>query len=444
MKFPELSKKEGSFFIANLFIILYNVKHGGGCLKEKLIKKLNDLYYKTLAKEKHRNALNNFLFFFLWKLAFFVSSLKGTDKKLILFVANNDYEMPKEYKALYDTAKKNGYKCICLYRFKGGSRVIFKNELSKIKSDLVFQKYYARAKTVFLYDYYLPAYANKPKKGTRLVQLWHGCGAFKKWGYSTKDSSWGMNGKLLQKYHVHKNYTDVVTSSSYIIPKYAEAFGISEEIISPVGVPRTDVYFDEEFVNGQHQVLLGKYPELAGKKLILWAPTFRGNSFSTSYNEKAIDFLKFKDALGENTALLIKLHPHVAEKLSFTEEEKAALSGFVFDISQTVLIDTALCACDMVIADYSSLIFEYALLSRPMIFFAYDLEEYTKERSFYYDYESFVPGKIVKNTDELIEAIKAAKMNYDKEKLSVFKEKFMSACDGNSTQRIFEKFIKSG
>lgn len=412
-------------------------------MKEKLINKLNELYYKTLHKEKWRKALNDFLYFFLWKAAFLVASLKGRDEKLILFVASNHYEMPKEYKALYDKAKSEGYKCICLFKFKGGSRVIFKNELSKIKSDLVFQKYYARAKTTFLYEYYLPAYANNVKKGSRLVQLWHGCGAFKKFSYSTRDSSWGLEDSLFDRYKVHKNYTDIVASSEYIISKYAEAFACDKSIIKPVGVPRTDVYFDEEFINGQKMVLLSKYPELADKKIILYAPTFRGDNLGTSYNDKALDFLKLKEMFGKEYALLIKLHPHVANSLKFTEEEQINLDGFLFDISKTVIIDTALCCADILIADYSSLIFEYALLKRPMVFYAYDLEEYDGKRSFYYPYESFVPGKIVKDTDGLIKALKEAEKGADDKLLSDFTEKFMSACDGKSTERVFESFIKN-
>lgn len=412
-------------------------------MKEKLIIKLNDLYYKTLHKEKWRKRLNDFLYFFLWPLAFFASALKGKDEKLILFVANNHYEMPKEYKALYDKAKQEGYKCICLYKFKGGSKVIFKNELSKIKSDLVFQKYYARAKTTFLYDYYLPAYANNVKKGSRLVQLWHGCGAFKKFGYALNNSSFGLSDNLLKKYKVHRNYTDIVASSEYIIPKYAEAFGVDEKTVKPVGVPRTDVYFDEEFVNGQKMVLLSKYPELADKKIILYAPTFRGNSFRESYNDKALDFIRLKEEFGKDYALLLKLHPHIAQSMVFTEEEQKALSDFVYDVSKSVLIDTALCCADILIADYSSLIFEYALLKRPMVFYAYDLEEYDSDRSFFYPYEELVPGKIAKDTEGLIKALKEAETDTDEKVLSEFTQRFMSACDGKCTERVFERFIKN-
>lgn len=440
-EFSELSKRKAPFSFAIFTVLLYTVftkpKEDG-----KMEKFLNDLYYKTLDKPKWRNALNNFLFFFVWKIAFLLFSIKGVDKKLILFVASHDYKPAEEYKALYEKAKQNGYRCVCLYQFKGGSKIKFKNELSKIKSDLVFQKYYARARTTFLYEYYLPAYANKPRKGTELVQLWHGCGAFKKFSYSLKDSSWGLEGSLFEKYSVHKNYTAVVSSSESIIPQYAEAFSVSESIIKPVGVPRTDVFFESTFTKESREKLLERFPALESKKLILWAPTFRGNDMQSSYNEKAVDFLSLKEKLGSGYALLIKLHPLVKNRFAFTEQEEKLLDGFAVDISD-MPISTVLCCADLLVADYSSLIFEYALLARPMVFYAYDLDRYNSERSFYYDYESFVPGEIVKTNEELAEAIKRAEESYDYEKLERFREKFMSACDGNSTQRVFDLFIAS-
>lgn len=117
-----------------------------------------------------------------------------------------------------------------------------------------------------------------------------------------------------------------------------------------------------------------------------------------------------------------------------TDEDKKKYGDFVFDGSTTVKIETALCAADILIADYSSLIFEYSLLNKPMLFYAYDLEEYEHDRSFYFDYKSFVPGKIVINNDEIISAIQ--KNDFRKDRIPAFREKFMGACDGRSTARI--------
>ena len=384
---------------------------------------------------------NDILFFFIWRVVFFFYSLFPVDEKLIVFVASCDTAMPKEYRLLFEKAEENGYRCVCLYDKRTKNAKYFKKQFEFMRDGIEFQRYYARAKTTFLYEYYLPAFVHKPRKGSRLVQLWHGCGAFKKFSYSTRDSKWGLESKLFDRYKVHKSYTDILASSEYIIPAYTEAFNADDGVIKALGVPRTDVYFDSRFIENQKQVLLESHPGLSGKRLILWAPTFRGNSMRFSYNEKTIDFIKLASSLDSDTVFLIKLHPFASSVLSFTEEEKKAIDGKIVNISDTVSTETALCCADVVITDYSSLIFEYALLSRPMIFYAYDLDEYEKERGFYYDYRSFVPGKIAKTTDELIDCIRNADRDYDQKVIDEFKDKFMSACDGHSTERIYNELI---
>ena len=103
-------------------------------------------------------------------------------------------------------------------------------------------------------------------------------------------------------------------------------------------------------------------------------------------------------------------------------------------------VEVTLGAADLLIADYSSLIFEYALLDRPMLFYAYDLKEYDRDRSFYYEYRSFVPGKIVITNNEIINAIKCS--DFEAEKIPAFRQKFMSACDGKSVQRIADCCVR--
>ena len=77
-----------------------------------------------------------------------------------------------------------------------------------------------------------------------------------------------------------------------------------------------------------------------------------------------------------------------------------------------------------------------------MIFYAYDLNEYESDRAFYYDYTSFVPGRIVTDTDGIINEIKSLEASFDKEKVIRFKNEYMSACDGKSSARIFDELIK--
>jgi CDP-glycerol glycerophosphotransferase (TagB/SpsB family) len=99
-------------------------------------------------------------------------------------------------------------------------------------------------------------------------------------------------------------------------------------------------------------------------------------------------------------------------------------------------IEEALCAADICISDYSSLIFEYSLFERPMLFYAYDYDTYGKYRGTYYDYESFIPGKMVRTEEELMDAVVNMDSWFDKTQVREFKEKYMRFCDGHSTKRV--------
>lgn len=369
------------------------------------------------------------LFFHIWPFVFNLYSRRPIDEKLVIFAYNRNYNsMPDNMKSIFDCLKGRGYNCVVAASPKNGLKRLFFN--------FSFQKKYAVCKCVFLTDNFDPVYVHEPRAGTKVIQLWHACGAFKKWGYSTADLAWGADKKSLSTFPMHNTYTDVFVSARTVVPCYAEAFGCDEKIIRPFGVPRTDVFFDEAFVKQQRTVLQKLFPEIGNRKIILYAPTFRGNDPETAHNEIRLELEKLSEKLSKEYVLLIRLHPFTAEKFSLSEEEKERFGGFVFNASKLVSTATALCSADLLIADYSSLVFEYALLERPMLFFAYDLEEYDRERSFYYEYNRFVPGKIVNNTEEIIRAIE--ENDFEAEKVAPFRKKFMSACDGNCTNRIAE------
>lgn len=387
---------------------------------EKIVKKILALIKKVM-------------FYFFWKIAYKLGCLRKIDDKLIVFAYSQNYsEMPDNMTALYNKLKSEGYNCVISHSTY--------NFVKRMYRETKFQFLYARAKCVFVTDYFFPVYTHQPRKGTKVIQLWHACGAFKKWGYSTLDLAWGGTRKEVMAYPMHNTYTDVAVSSEAVIPCYAEAFGCDSSIIRPLGTPRTDVYFNEYFVKKQREELTEVFPEIGDRKIILYAPTFRGNKVSESYNEIKLDFERMKNEFGNEYALVLKLHPFTAEKFSLSDEEKEKYGNFVFNASTKIEIETALCAADILISDYSSLIFEYALLNKPMLFYAYDLEEYKRDRSFYFEYESFVPGKIVRNNDEIIDSIKNG--DFEAEKIEAFREKYMSACDGNSVARIAEYAVK--
>lgn len=138
--------------------------------------------------------------------------------------------------------------------------------------------------------------------------------------------------------------------------------------------------------------------------------------------------------LGDEYVLLIKHHPFVKQRPIIDEE----VGSFAFDVTEDLKIEELICVADICISDYSSLIFEYALFEKPIIFFAFDIDKYNDWRGFYYDYKEMMPGPVVNTTDEIISYIRDIETRFDKQKVVEFKNKFMKNCDGHSTERIIE------
>ncbi len=283
-------------------------------------------------------------------------------------------------------------------------------------------------------DDYFPLIYRLDFKGDRVFQLWHACGAFKAVGYSRL----GKSGAPQPDDITHRNYTCVTVSSERIIPYYAEAFGIASERLIATGVPRTDCFFDKDYADKMREQFKSDLPQFEGKRIILFAPTFRGDGFNSAhYPSEMIDFEGLAQVCrSSNLAILFKMHPFV-KCFKIPEEYEDCFA----DSTKSREINDLLFSADALITDYSSVIYEYSLLSRPIIFYTYDLEEYCKSRDFYMPIEQYTDGNIVRSSDELLELIRSEKyLSLTSEKI---KKHSMSACDGNASKRvadlIFEK-----
>ena len=291
----------------------------------------------------------------------------------------------------------------------------------------------ADAKYVFLNEASNVVSSVPMRPETIQTQLWHGCGAFKKFGMSTADMIFGDNRKNMLKYPFNKHYTHVTVSSPEVVWAYEEAMNLKPEdgIVKPVGSSRTDVFFNKEFIEQAYEKLHTLMPESKGKKVILFAPTFRGR-VAKAQSPDCFDVEQFYKNFSDEYVLIFKHHPLVRVRPEIPEE----YSRFAVDFTDTMTIDELLCVSDICISDYSSLVFEYSLFERPMLFYAYDLDEYFDWRGFYYDYFELAPGPICKTNEEMIDYIKNIDERFDKDRVIAFKEKFMSACDGHATERI--------
>ncbi len=290
----------------------------------------------------------------------------------------------------------------------------------------------AGSRYIFLNDNFFPLAFMKFSPKNIIVQLWHAPGASKKFGGSVELDS----RKILRKISDNTDY--LIVTSKNIKDYYSEAFQISKYKIKALGLPRMDYYFENHDLNGLKSEFCKKYNISADKKIILYAPTFRDEK---RYNN-VFDFLnltEFNDRLGSEYVLALRLHPKIKNFYS----DEIASDGQYIDVSDFENEQELMLISDMLITDYSSIMIEYVVLNKPIIFFTYDLEDYlANERGFYYDFKTTVPGPIVYTSDELINIIE--NNEFDESKISDFVKTQFDEIDGESSKRIVDFLLYAG
>lgn len=352
------------------------------------------------------------------------------DPKKVIFLEMRMPEITNNFQPLYDTlTQEYDLHIHCHYL-----RYSFVDGKEYYHRCLDFIKDAATASVIFVNDACNVISAIPVRPETTVIQMWHACGAFKRFGLSTADLKFGNSREEAKKFPFYKNLDYVTVSSPEVCWAYGEAMDLQSEMekIVPVGVGRTDLFFQPQTMEKARESLERHVPMAKGKKVLLYAPTFRG---STSH-AKVPDYLDLKamaEAFSEEYVLLIKYHPFNQNPPPIPQ----AYQNFAKDVSKCMTIEELLCVSDICISDYSSLVFEYSLFERPMIFFAYDMEDYLDWRGFYYDYDSLTPGPVVKTNEALIAQIRNI-ADLDLEPVRKFREKFMSSCDGHATERILK------
>lgn len=295
-----------------------------------------------------------------------------------------------------------------------------------LKDTLALWKDLTTAKYILLDDFYGLTSAMKVRDGQELVQLWHGSGAFKKFGFSRV----GTGDNIKSVHTGYRKYTKAIVTADPIRICFAEAFDIDIEKVQAVGSPRTDMFFDEDAIQKTKEKVYKTYPELKDKKVVLIAPTYRGRKVEdASYDFDKLNLEKLISELGEEYQIVVKWHPALYNNI------KRGICKYngnkVIDASPYSDINDLLLVADVLVTDYSSVIFDWYLLNKPVVYFTYDLAEYEAGRGLYYEFSEYVYGRIATNDIELVEAIKEEDLSLENRK--AFGKKFMSACDGKSS-----------
>ena len=359
---------------------------------------------------------------------------KPVQEDKIVFLEVRMKELTDSFIPVYRALKKSGkwkIRCIFLQQDMADRRTVRALSLRALK-DL------ADAKYIFVNDSCNLIGSLPLRKETKIIQLWHACGAFKKFGYSLTGKKFGSQKKELDRFPLYRNFSCVTVSSPEVVWAYADAFSLPKDRILPLGCPRTDVFYRSAAIQRAKERLKEKLPDcFAGgreRRVILYAPTFRGR-VATAVSPQLPDFAFLKEQLpGDDWLFLCNHHPFVRKRPALPEE----LSDFVRDVTDDMTIEDLLMVSDVCISDYSSIVFEFSLFERPMLFYAPDLEEYDDWRGFYYPYEEMTPGPIVKTTQEIGDYLTHLDERFDRERVHEFRQKFMSSCDGKATQRVLE------
>ena len=375
-----------------------------------------------------RAVVRDVLFDNVLPTAYRLAAKADVNQRVALFVEETKPRPADNFTLMMRALEDRGFTCnfISLGHYRLGTLPYYAQCIRMVRAA-------ATSRLVFLSEASAPLSCLPLRAETTAVQLWHACGAFKRFGMSTADKLFGDSREEKERHPYYENLSLVTVSSSEVCWAYVEAMALEKtpDVVQATGVSRTDVYFDEDYLAQQRKTVLEAVPQAANKKVLLYAPTFRGR-IAEAEAPDMLDVSLLHKRLGEDYVLLIKHHPFVKRRPAIPQ----GCEDFAFDVTDQLGIDAVMVASDVCVSDYSSLVFEYSLLARPMAFFAYDRADYDDWRGFYYDYDEMTPGPIFTRTEELVDWVEHLEERFDPSEIVAFRQKFMGACDGHATERI--------
>ena len=355
------------------------------------------------------------------------------NKNTVLFLYEDGYNMASNLKAVEKRIRERGLdKEFNIMEFAWKADVPSQYSLTeRIRNQKLLMKHLAMANIIFC-DNYVPAFTRVKMdlEHTTIINLWHAGIGFKAVGYSR----WGHLAASAP-FLAHRVYTYGVCGSRQVSHVFAEAWGINSERVLPTGMPRMDKYLDKTHREETTKKLYEEYPMCKGKKVILFAPTFRGNNHPDAhYPFEIMDFDKLYKLCGDEYVVLFKMHPWINQPVPIGK-----YSDKFLDLTNYHDINNLFYITDLLITDYSSCIYEFSLMRKPMLFFAFDEMQYSISRGFHHDYRLAAPGKVCNTFDELLTAIE--KKDFEFEKVEEYVKRNFDIIDSNSSDRVIDWFL---
>ena len=346
-----------------------------------------------------------------------------TTSDKILFMSREGDEPPLDFILLDEYIKKNHpqFETVMLCK-RIGPGVLGK--LSYGFHILKQTREMASSKLVILDTYNIPASVLKHRDKQIIAQIWHSIGTMKKNSYSILDQGEGRSSKIAYAMDMHKNYDLIFCAGEGYKAYMAESFNYPPEALTVIPLPRVDRLRDEEWKAIKREEILSKHPELKGKKIALYGPTFRSGMQEKEDFKKAVQELKeAAEKYSEGYRLIVKAHPLSHMKSDYPE----------FNTMEMLTV------ADVFISDYSCSIYEAGIMGLPLYFYTYDYDNYMDQRSVYMDYPREIPGRMHKEARDLIEDIVSC--DYDREREKEFLSRYIDLPDGSCTEAMAETML---
>ena len=377
-------------------------------------------YFKFLHKIYYYSAN-----FFLKAIKLFIK----TDDKLILINSFGGKKYDDSPKAIYEEMKKdkrfNDYKIV--WAFHNPENYII-NGAEVIKTDTL--KYFITALKArcWITNSAIERGLRFKGKNTFYFNTWHGT-PLKKMGtdISSQNKSFGVKGNSL---------VDIMTAQSdFEADIFSRVFRIPRENFLMCGLPRNDNL--KNYTSSEREEIRERLNIPKDKKVILYAPTFREFERDSKLNCTLIppmDINLWETQLKEDFCLLFRAHYEVSNLMEIKDNE------FVRNMTSYPSLDELMIASDILITDYSSIMFDWCVMDKPVFLFCYDYEQYEAKRGMYFDIrESFSNGN---NENEIINILKNYILDEELNKVNLFKNKYLNYY-GNATKSSLECILKN-
>lgn len=371
---------------------------------------------------KHNIAIQN-IYRVVMSFVFKVMGLfMPTDDNLVLFVSFMGKSFNDSPKAVYDFIKQDSHysHLKCVWAFEDPSK---HPELTTVKIDTLSYFTTALRARYWVTNTNIERGLKFKKRGTRFLNTWHGI-ALKKMGNDCPG----------RKDFDFSNVDCMTVSSKYDEERVLQALNARESSFIRCGLPRNEALWHTTDV--ENKAMREKLGIAEGKKVVLYAPTWRDSTDGgKSYEIKPpIHFDEWKKQLGNGYVVLFRAHHQTTKILGLEFDD------FIRNVSEYPTVNDLMIASDLLITDYSAIAFDYSILCKPILVFAYDFDTYLADRGTYFDMNSRYPNPVCRTEQELLEKIKKLNFEDEAKKTMKFRNYFVQY-GGNATEQCVEALL---